>query len=92
MANKLNREDILLRLIGQGYDMVANGISYHAPFINAFRATRNPTGRSVLHNIYDIALDRLVEQLEVSLFEEKRCFLRQSVRDQYRAILVELGV
>ena len=30
MAKKLNKEDVLLRLTGQGHDMVANDISYHA--------------------------------------------------------------
>ena len=72
MANTLNREDILLRLIGQGHDMVANGISYHAPCMNAFKATRIPIGKSVQRNMYDIAFNRLVVQLEESLFEEKR--------------------
>ena len=85
MANKLNRDEILLRLIGQGHDMVANGLSYHAPCMNAFKATRIPTGKSVQQNMYDIAFNRFVLQLEVPLFEE-------SVRNQYRAILLELGV
>ena len=92
MANKLNRDDILLRLIGQEHDMVANGISYHAPCMNAFKATRIPTDKSVQQNMYDIAFNRLVLQLEVPLFEEKRGVLVKSVRDQYRAILLELGV
>ena len=92
MANKLKREDILLRLIGQGHDMVANGICYHAPCMNAFKATRIPTGKSVQQNMYDIAFNRLVMQLEVPLFEEKRGVLVKSVRDQYRAIFLELGV
>ena len=69
--------------------MVANCISYPVPYTNA---TRISTGRSVQQNMYDIAFDHLVEQLEVSLFEEKRGFLIKSVRDQYRAILLELGV
>lgn len=30
-AKKLGRDDILLRLIGQGHDMVTNGIAYHKP-------------------------------------------------------------
>ena len=55
-------------------------------------ATRIPTGRSVQQNMYDIAFDHLVEHLDVPLFEEKRGVLIKSVRDQYRAILLELGV
>ena len=35
-AKQLNREDILLRLIGKGHDMVANDISYHKPCMDAF--------------------------------------------------------
>ena len=42
--------------------------------------------------MYDIAFNRLVLQLEVPLFEEKRGVLVKSVRDQYRAIILELGV
>jgi len=92
MANTLNREHMLLRLKGQGHDIVANDKSYHAPCMNAFKATRIPTGRYVQQNMYDIAVDRLIEQLEVSFFEEKRGFLIKSVRDQHSAILLELGV
>ena len=44
--------------------MVANGISYPAPYMDAIRI---PTGRSVQQNMYDIAFDHLVEPLEVSL-------------------------
>ena len=55
-------------------------------------ATRIPTGRPVQQNMYDIAFDHLIEHLDVSLFEEKRGVLIKSVRDQYRAILLELGV
>ena len=68
--------------------MVANGISYPITYMNAIRIS---TGRSVQQNMYDIAFDHLVEQLEVSLFEEKRRFLIKSARDQYRAVLLELG-
>ena len=46
--------------------MVANGISYHAPCMNTFKATRLPTGRSVQQTMYNITFDRLVEQLRVS--------------------------
>ena len=72
--------------------MVAHDISYHARCMNAFIASRIPTGRSVQQNMYDVALDRLVEQLGVSIFQEKCGFLKKSVRDRYRAILMELGV
>ena len=41
--------------------------------------------------MHDVALDRLVEELKVSLFQ-KCGFLIKSLRDQYRAILLELGV
>ena len=92
MANNLNRDDILLRLIGQGHDMIGNGISYHAACMNALKDTRIPTGKFVQQNMYDIAFNRLVAQLEVSLSEEKRGVLIKSVRDQYRAIFLELGV
>ena len=42
--------------------------------------------------MYDVALDRLVEELNVSLFHDKCGFLMKSPRDQYRAILLELGI
>jgi len=45
-AKQLNREDILLRLIGKGHDMVANDISYHKPSTDAFQAHRVPSGKS----------------------------------------------
>ena len=52
IGNTLNMEDILLRVISQGHDMVANGISYPAPYMNAIRI---PTGRSVQQNMHNIA-------------------------------------
>ena len=91
-AKQLNREDILLRLVGHGHDMVANDISYHLPCMNAFRAARVSTGRSTPKSLHAVALNHLVEQLEVSLFQEKSGFLMKSLRDQYRNILRELGV
>ena len=69
--------------------MVANGISYPAQYMNA---TRIPAVRSVQQNMYDIAFDHLVEQLEVFLFEERLGFLIKSVRDQYRPILLDIEV
>ena len=53
--------------------------------MKAFKVTRIPTGKYVQQNMYDIAFNRLVEQLEVYLFEEKRGVLIKSVRDQYRS-------
>ena len=52
--------------------MVANYIYYRARCMNAFKASRIHTGRSVQHNMYGVALDRLVEQLEVFLFHLPR--------------------
>ena len=46
--------------------MAANGISYHAPCINTFKATRLLISRAVQQNMYNIAFDHLVEQLKVS--------------------------
>ena len=91
-AKKLNREDILLRLIGQGHDMVANDICYHKPCMATFKAQRLPTGRYAQQNMYDIAFTCLVEQLERPLFKEMYGFLIKSLQDQYRVILHELGV
>lgn len=82
-AKKLNREDIMLRLIGQEHDMVANDIRYHRPCMATFKAQCLPTGISAQQNMYDIAFTRLVEMYG---------FLIKSLRDQYRAILHELRV
>lgn len=91
-AKTVNREDILLRLIDQGHDMVPNDISYHKPCMNIFKAQRVPTERSSQENVYNVAFAHLVEQLEVSLFHDMRGFLMKNLRDQYREILRELGV
>ena len=64
IANTLNREDILLRLIGQGHDMVANGISYPAPYMNA---TPIPISRYGQQNMYDIAFGHLVVYWSITL-------------------------
>jgi hypothetical protein len=91
-ANKLNREDILQRVIGAGHDMVANDICYHMPCMNAFKARRIPTVETTGRKPYDVAFTILVERLEVSLFHDQQAFLVKSLRDQYRQILGELGV
>ena len=72
--------------------MVANYISYHLPCMNSFKATRVSTCISTPKSLHAVALNHLVEQLEVSLFQEKSGFLVKSLRDQYRNILQELGV
>lgn len=90
-AKKLGRDDVLLRLIGQGHDMVANDIAYHKPCMNNFKAQRVHSGKPRL-NLYDVAFSRLVEQLEAPLFHDLSGFLVKSLRDQYREILRELGV
>ena len=41
-AQMLEREDIMLRLIGPGHDMVANDISHHKSCINKSKAIRTP--------------------------------------------------
>ncbi|KAK1874953.1 Phosphate-binding protein PstS 3 [Dissostichus eleginoides] len=90
-ANKLGRDDILLRLIGQGHDMVANDIAYHKPCMNNFKAQRVHSGKPRL-NLYAVAFSRLVEELEAPLFHDLSGFLVKSLRDQYREILRELGI
>ena len=60
--------------------------------MTAFRATRVSTCRYTPKSLHAVALNHLVEQLEVSLFQEKYGFLVKSLRDQYRNILQELGV
>ena len=40
---KLKRNDILLRIIGKGHDMVANDACYHPSCMNAFKAARIST-------------------------------------------------
>ena len=66
--------DILLRLIviSQGHDMVANDASYPAPYMKLLNDTTE--------HVRYVMFNRLVEQLEVSLFEEKCGFLIKSVR------------
>lgn len=91
-AKDLNRDDILLRLIGQRHDMIANDISYHLSCMNAFRAQRTPTVQQLKTNLYDIAFTRLVQQIDCMLFEEAQGFFIKSLRDRYRTILKEFGV
>ena len=93
-GKKLSREDILLRLIGQGHNMVVNDISYHnIPCMNAFKATQVSTGRSAQSNLYaDVALNHLLEQLEISLFQEKCGLLIKSLRNKFQMILREVGI
>ncbi len=90
-AKKLGRDDILLRLIGQGHDMVANDIAYHKPCMNNFKAQRIHSGKRRL-NLYAVAFTRLVEELEAPLFHDLSGFFLKSVRNPYREILRELGV
>jgi len=91
-AKLLNQEDILLRLIGQGHDMIANDICYHKKCMDSFRSRRVSTGKSAQHNMYDIAFLHLVEEIEVPLFQESCGFMVKSLRDKYRSILKKLGV
>lgn len=91
-AKDLKRDDILLRLIGQGHDMIANDIAYHISCMNAFRATRLPTAEQQKTNLYEVAFAQLVEQIDSQLFEEAQGFSVKSLRDRYRIILRELGV
>jgi len=81
----------MLRLIGQGHDMVANDIAYHKPCMDNFKAQRIPPTKSRL-NLYDVAFSRLVEELEALLFHDMSRFLLKSLRDQYREILRELQI
>ena len=64
-AKQLNRDDILLRMIGQGHDMVANDICYHTPCMNLFRAIRIPTGKSHAQQLYDRAFSKLATKLKL---------------------------
>ena len=41
-AQRLEREDIMLRLIGPGHNMVADDISHHKSYINKSKAIRTP--------------------------------------------------
>ena len=91
-AQRLGREDIMLRLIGPGHDMMANDICYHKPCINKFKAIRTLKGRSAKQTLYDVAFTILIQNIEGPLFNDKCGFLIKSLRDQYRAILQELQV
>ena len=72
--------------------MVANDISYHKPCMDALKAHRVPTGKSTRQNLYDVAFQQLLRPLEIPLFHDMCGYLVKSLRDQYRAILQELGV
>ena len=91
-ARQLKRNDILQRLVGAGHDMVANDICYHAPCMNAFKATRVPVSKTERPNLHDSGFELLIQELETNLFVEKQAFLIQSLRDRYRVILASLGV
>lgn len=91
-ARDLHRDDILLRLIGQGHDMIANDISYHLSCMNAFRATRIPTAGQFQTNLHDVAFTRLIDQVDDMLFAEAQGFFIKSLRDRYRSILKDLNV
>ena len=73
-AERLDRQDILHRLVGQGCDMVANDICYHTPCMNKFKATRVTSGKSREQQLYDTAFSDLVDELETPLFEESQGF------------------
>ena len=75
------REDILLRIFGKGHDMVANNICYHKPCMTSFWVQQIRSGKSSQQKTYDIAFIRLVESLEMTLFQEMVCFLIKSLRD-----------
>ena len=90
-AQKLGRDDILKRIVGAGHDMVANDIQYHKLCMDRFRNERIPSSKTN-ENKYDIAFNRLVDELEPSLFKDFSAFLISSLRDKYRDILVELGI
>ena len=93
-AQKLNRQDILHRLVGEGCDMVANDICYHTPCMNKFKATRVPsgTGMSIDKQMHEAAFTALVDELEIPLFQNSQGFLIKSLRDKYRENLKKLGV
>ena len=91
-AKKLNRRDILLRIIGHGHDMVANDACYHAPCMNAFKATRIPTQVSKGKKHFEEGFHQLTEELEISLFKEMNCYMITTLRNKYRNILCDLGV
>ena len=60
-AKQLNRDDILLQMIGQGHDMVANDICYHTPCMNKFKVSRIPKGKSTTSKLYETAFSCLIE-------------------------------
>ena len=72
--------------------MVANDICYHTPCMNPFRATRVPTGKSCVQQLYDVAFSKLVEELDAPLFQHSQGFLIKKLRDRYRDNLNELSV
>ena len=73
-AQKLGRDDILKRIVGAGHDMVANDIQYHKLCMDRFRNERIPSSKTN-ENKYDIAFNRLVDELEPSLFKDFSAFL-----------------
>ena len=91
-AEKLNRQDVLHRLVGDGCDMVANDICYHVTCMNKFRATRVPTGKFHEHQPYDLAFSQLVADIDDPLFRQSKGFLIKKLRDKYRDNLKALGV
>ena len=86
-ARKLQRDDILLRVAGQGHDMVANDICYHKTCMDNFKASIVPIGKSSIQKSYDAAYSRLFQEIDVPLFDESHGFLVIFLRDQYRSIL-----
>lgn len=91
-AKRLNRDDILLRVVGEGHDMIANDVCYHKPCMDNFKATRAPSSRSQSKTLHETAFETLVMELEISLFQNFEGFLVQTLRDRYRQILATLGV
>ncbi len=52
-ATQLNETDILLRISGEGHDMVANDICYHKTCMDRFKTRRVARGKSTSQRIHD---------------------------------------
>ena len=68
-AEKLNRNDIMLRLIGDGHDMVANDTCIINLYHKLCHSKQSVSIQKNLHkNVYDLAFTHLIEQIEKPLF------------------------
>ena len=91
-AKKLKREDILYHLSGKGHDMIANDISYHIPCMNGFKAAWIPSNEPPINQKYCNAINDLVGDLEIPLFQMMQGYSVKDLRDQYRDLLKSQGV